>query len=107
MEFRQKVTEKKGELETMIDRLAVLPAHQALFLLKNCLATPKLTYILHCAPVYRCAESLASFDQAVRRGLEMVTNTKLEDNAWAQASLPVKHGGLGIRTSADVALPRI
>ena len=100
-----KVTEKQSELITMIDKLQALPAHQALFLLKNCLAIPKLTYILRCSPTFKCHESLLSIDDTLRRGLEKVTNIKMDSLAWIQASLPVKHGGLGIRRTSSIALP--
>ena len=32
-----------------------------------------------------------------------ITNTNLDDDAWLQASLPVKHGGLGIHSAAHIA----
>jgi hypothetical protein len=32
-------------------------------------------------------------------------NVELSDNPWTQATLPVTHGGLGIRRATDIALP--
>ena len=45
---------KRVELELLVKRLALLPAHSALFLIKNALAIPKLLYILRTAP---CVDS--------------------------------------------------
>ena len=42
--------EKKiGQAQVLSGRLGLLPAHQALFILKNYLSLPKLSYILRCA----------------------------------------------------------
>jgi len=35
----------------------------------------------------------------------MITNSSLSDSQWAQANLPIKDGGLGIRNVSDLALP--
>ena len=41
---------KRTDLEVLIKRLALIPSHAALFLLKNALAIPKLLYLLRTAP---------------------------------------------------------
>ena len=33
----------------------------------------------------------------------MITNVEIDDLAWVQASLPVAHGGLGVRSAALLA----
>ena len=42
---------KRTDLEVLIKRLALIPSHAALFLLKNALAIPKLLYLLRTAPL--------------------------------------------------------
>ena len=78
----------------MISRLDGVPAHQALFLMKNCLCIPKLAYMLRCAPTYLTQESLISMDKTIHGGIEQITNTALTGDAWEQASLPVRNGVL-------------
>ena len=48
---------------------------------------------------------LAQYDAALRSGLGRVLNLPLSDDAWLQASLPIKRGGLGIRSVTSLALP--
>ena len=95
--------EKHAELQRLTSRLVLIDSHPALILLKNCFALPKLMYILRSASAYKFPEHLARFDETVRAGLSAICNVDLTDEAWAQARLPVKHGGLGIRASEDLA----
>jgi len=47
---------------------------------------------------------LLGFDSILRNGLEHLTNSRLSDSQWVQASLPIKDGGLGFRRASQVAL---
>ena len=49
--------------------------------------------------------ALDLFDGHLRSALSPITNTSLSDTQWLQASLPIKHGGLGIRQVRSLALP--
>ena len=51
--------------------------------------------------------ALDLFDGHLRSALSRITNrpTSLSDTQWLQASLPIKHGGLGIRQVRSLALP--
>jgi len=49
--------------------------------------------------------SLAKFDDLLRRLIQLITNLDLNDIQWTQASLPVKDGGLGVRRVSSLALP--
>ena len=84
------------------DCLQLLSAHDALILLRNCFALPRLlySYVLHTAPCFRSA-TLETYDNCLREILGGVTNTLLErdSQAWMQTTLPVKLGGLGIGSS--------
>ena len=84
-------------------RLSLLHSHDALVLLKNSLAMPKLLYLLRTAD---CSGNplLAGFDGTLRTGLCSVLNVDLTNDQWLQATLPVRDGGLGIR-SAQMQTP--
>ena len=62
-------------------------------------------YLLRTVPTWQKVEALESFDQTQRRILENAINVTIDDGAWTQASLPVKEGGLGIRSACDMSLP--
>ena len=55
--------------------------------------------------MYLKPECLLRIDNNVRETAVKVTNAQMNDNAWAQASLPVRHGGLGLRSVGSLALP--
>ena len=44
---------------------------------------------------------------ATRYTLEKILNISLSTSCWEQSSLPVKFGGLGIRSAQDIALPAL
>ena len=78
-----------------------MSAHDSLILLWHSFAIPRLQYLLRTAPCFLLSE-LASYDNTLREILGSVTNTLLvnDHQAWLQASLPVKCGGLGIRRAS-------
>jgi hypothetical protein len=76
-----------------------------MFLLTKCFAVPKITYLLRTTPAFLRRELLMDIDSTFRRTLERITNVKMDDTTWQQASLPVAVGGLGIRSVNDIALP--
>ena len=88
----------------MLEKLDHLDAHESFFLLKNCLAIPKLTYILRTSVCYHSAV-LAQYDLEISNALEKILNISLTTSCWEQSSLPVKLAGLGICSAQDVALP--
>ena len=77
----------------------------ALVLLRNSFTIPKLQYLLRTSPCFLSA-SLQCYDNILRSIVTSVTNTRLENNdpAWLQATLPVKMGGLEIRSAVQVDL---
>ena len=92
------IGQKIAELDRAIQRLSLLQAHDALTLLKNSLAMPKLLYLL-------CGDNQLqeTFNNLLRTGLSKVLNVDLSDDQWLQASLPVSDGGLGIRSASMLA----
>ena len=45
------------------------------------------------------------FDCILRDALSAIVNCNMNESQWRQARLPVKHGGLGVRSALDIALP--
>jgi len=88
-------------LESITENLELIELHEAFFILKNCLSIPKLTYLLRSAPCFKCKEELEAFDTAIRINTEKICNVTFGKDA----SLPIRHGGLGLRSAADLSLP--
>jgi hypothetical protein len=74
-------------------------------LFKSCLGIQKIVYIIRTSPSFHFPEGLQRLDEQIRKTLSKILNLNLNDNQWKQASLPVKYGGLGIRSVKDLALP--
>ena len=49
------------------------------------------------------SDELAEFDNIIRGALSRILGAVLTDPQWAQASLPVAMGGLGLRSAVDHA----
>ena len=81
-----------------------LQVQDALLRLWHFLAMPRLLYLLRTAPCFS-SPKLELFDEALCQILSSVCNIPLsmEDRLWTQASLPVKFGGLGIRSAIHLA----
>ena len=98
------IDEKVHLLEIMGDRLQHLAAHDAIFLLRHSFAIPKLLYTLRTSPCF-LSPNLKLYDDRLRSIVSTITNIHFAPNdpAWTQASLPVKFGGLGIRSAVQLA----
>ena len=96
------LADKRENLTVLIGRLSLLPAHAALFLLRNALAIPKLLYTLRTSPCSDSAE-LASYDATVKSALSSILNIDFSPPAWTQASLPLRWGGIGVRSALQLA----
>jgi hypothetical protein len=96
---------KLETLSSMRDRLQCLDAHQAFTLLKNCLAVPKLQYLLRTCDAYNHAADLGMLDDVIRDAVQMILNVHTSDQQWSQATMPVRLGGIGIRRLVDIAAP--
>ena len=72
---------KIDDLGRVIQRLALLQAHDALCLLKNSIAMPKLVYVLRTSPCFD-NQLLDVFDDTLRCGLSLVLNVELSDKQW-------------------------
>ena len=94
--------EKQSELKKMLEQLQEMDSHDAFYILKNSLALPKLLFFLRSSPFFK-TDQLKDFDNLQREGLEDLLNVQMNHNRWTQASLPVKQGGLGIRSVCDIS----
>jgi len=92
-------------IDNIIENLELIEPHQAFFILKNCLSIPKLIYLLRSAPCFNCKEQLEVFDTAIKTNVEKICNVSFAEENWSQASLPIRHAGLGLRSAADLSLP--
>ena len=86
-------------------RVKLLDRHTGLFFLAHYVSAPRLTYLLRSAPLFKDQTSLKHIDELVRSTLSEVTNVDVSGAAWAQAALPLRHGGLGVRSVEMLALP--
>ena len=93
--------EKLDDLRTLASRLKSLDAHDAFFILKNCLALPKLVYVLRSSPCFG-SPVLQEYDSLLRSALGDILNVQLSDSAWEQASMPVRFGGVGVRAATAI-----
>ena len=91
-------------LITAVNRLAHLSAHEAFFLLRNSLSMPRLQYFLRTTPCPNSAEAIV-YDSLLHSATISLLNSPIDGRAWSQAKLPVRWGGLGIRTIDSVGLP--
>lgn len=89
-------------LQCAIDRLRLLSSHDALVLLKNSLGGPKLQYVMRTTP---CCDHplLLHIDEMLKSAITQICNVTLSADQWTQASLPVRYGGLGIRSVSTLA----
>lgn len=98
----ESLTFKLTELQRGAQRLPLISAHDALVLMRASGSASKLNYLLRASPCTGHAK-LNEIDNLFRNSLSQVCNVTLSDRNWSQASLPVKYGGLGIRSVADLA----
>jgi hypothetical protein len=79
--------------------------HISLFLLRHCFWITKFIYLLRCCPVWKFKHFCLELDNIIHSILEKILNIKFSNRSWAQAKLPVRFGGLGIRSISDISTP--
>ena len=86
------IQDKIDDLPRAVDRLKHLQAHDALVILKNSMAIPKLLYLLRTS---QCSDNplLRQFDDTLLTGLITILNVDINNDQWLQATLPVGDGG--------------
>ena len=96
------IQRKVEKLRLMGDRLQLLQSQDALLLLRYSFAIAKVMHILRSSPCFSSPQ-LKVFDDALRDIIGDIINARIDDSAWAQASLPVRSGGIGIRSAVQLA----
>jgi len=91
--------------ETLIGRTEHIGSHAALFFLSRYASVPRSIYLMRATPTYMAENYLEEIDNLLREAIANRCNIALSDDAWIQASLPLRQGGIGARRMADVALP--
>jgi hypothetical protein len=96
------LSSKCDQLQDVTQKLLKLSAHESFFLLKSCFAIPRLQYLLRTAP---CSASPMTehLDGVIRGVVSSLANVKFNEESWAQASLPVRWGGVGVRSTTVLA----
>ena len=102
---RTALQSKMQSLKLMFQRLRRLDPHPAFFLLKNCFALPRMLYLLRSSPCYLVDDILKDVEDEIRATESSICNIKFDDAGWEQATLPIRFGGLGLRSPRDLALP--
>ena len=89
-------------LQLMVSRLVKLRSQDALLLLRHSFASPCILHLLR--GIY-CGKHrlLSQYDNLLRDAVSDILNIALDDSAWLQASLPIASGGIGIRSTCDMA----
>ena len=75
--------EKLDSLKIMAERLKLLSSHDALFLLRQCFAIPKVMYLLRTSTAFRNTVWCEEFDETLRKSLQSILNVELEGSVWS------------------------
>ena len=102
--INESIRDKVECLRILRNRLEHLHTQDSLLLLRHSLAIPRLSYILRTSPCFLSPE-LRVYDDLLESITSSITSNSLHGSvtAWPQASLPVKNGGLGIRSAVQLA----
>lgn len=95
------MTNKINDFSQLCQQLTKLPAHHAFTLLRHSLGCQKLISLFRSSPCFISTE-INVLDNILRSTLKSVLNIQLPEQAWQQASLPIKLGGIGVRKPSDL-----
>lgn len=99
------IDEKIQNFNDVSDRLSQINMHSAMTLIRFCCFGPKLIYFLRASHLWKHALLLDKMDQIIKHTLTSILNVAMDDRAWAQATLPISMGGLGVRKITSISLP--
>ena len=98
------ILEEIRSLEVMRERLKHLSTHDALLLFRHSFAILKLLYSLRTTSCF-LSPMLQEYDNLLKSSVSDIVSIYFSDGdpAWTQGTLPVKYGGLGIRSEVQLA----
>lgn len=99
------ITSKIESFKNSSSRLFEIKPHMAIYILRLCLFSPKFMYLLRSCPAWYFQSVVDLVDSTLKNTMTKILNLRFDSNGWAQATLPISFGGLGIRLSSSVALP--
>jgi len=92
--------EKYVKMEQLFNKISKIKDPQISFtLLSNCMNFSKLVYYLRTSTPDSTAKLAHHFDKSVIQTLETIVGDHLSQHATLQSRLPLKFGGLGLRSS--------
>jgi len=94
---------KLRKFNDMCSPLGSIDPQSALYLLRHSLSAPRLVYFLRCCRAFNWAEELNIIDDFFKKILENILNVTIDTERWEQVSLPIYHGGLGVRSVLDLS----
>jgi hypothetical protein len=86
-----------GQISAMGD------SQTAMLLARNCVGFCKVAYSMRTVPPLAHAKALEEYSELIRESLGNIAGADVDDRGWAQASLPMRAGGLGLRSESDHA----
>ena len=99
---RDAVEDRIGKIAEIFDRLHEINDAQTEFaLLRSCFSLPKLTYCLRTCDPAHLLPSYTKFDSLQISTFSQLFGRPLDSEAKAQAFLPVKNGGVGLRSAVQ------
>ena len=78
-------------------------AQTALLLTRNCAGFCKVAYSMRTVPPAAHLGALGDFGGLIRGALTQIAATEVDERGWTQAMLPMRAGGLGLRSVTDHA----
>jgi len=79
-------SQRCDDLRRAVDRLSNISSQEALILLRASFSAPRVLHLLRCSPS-KDHPALEMFDSQLRSAVCHITNSRLSDSQWLQASL--------------------
>ena len=97
MDFVSAIIHKSSPLQQLVGGLE--DPQVEVHLLRSCLSTCKVSYILQTMPRGDVDIHLKQFDSNLRSNVSRILCCPISDSAWLQATLPLRLGGLSQKIS--------
>ena len=62
---------------------------------------------MRCSACCQNTDKLAAFDNSLKSSASTICNVLFDDKGWQQATLSIRHTGIGLRAASDVVMPAI